>query len=835
MRTLVYKRTTVPKPPTGAALDIALEIIVPESTTNLFLNPSWETNTSNWTASSDGSTGTPYDRGTTYQFRGAYSAILTIRPSGGSYVQIVNASISNTTQYTMSFHVRKANKGVINKTNARAYVNGALVDFNRYEYVGDGWHRCVITWTSTSTSGVGIRVLGSPSQAFYIDAAQLEQKGYPTTYCDGDQLGLLSVERVPAFYWTGTAHGSTSVRSATTRAGGKPVNVKTYGLLILALIGLGLSPRSVIATPLGLADGSQYQRTIREARTFTLAGVFQGNNGVRDTSARRGALRALLNDDLTGDDQPTLLRLQRFDGSDPIGDQILMPASYISGLEETFDQPFAEEVSAQFQAFLPMLRGSADRGASLGVQSSVANANYIVQRSASGTWAATGTGMNAYVRSLAIAPDGSIYAGGIFTTSGGTTTNGVAKWDGSSWSALGGTPGVTAGNIVYALAVGPDGSLYAGGTFSTAGGGAVNKIAKWNGSAWSALGSGLNGDVFGMGVGPDGSLYVGGAFTTAGGGAANYIAKWDGSAWSALGSGMNSAVVAFAFGIDGSLYAGGSFTTAGGGPANRIAKWNGSTWSALGSGLDSAVNDIAVAPDGSLYAIGSFTTAGGSSANRIARWNGSSWSALGSGLDNTGLWIGLDYNNQIIVTGVFTTAGGVVMPDGMAIWNGSQWIQSTIDLPGATTVYALLTTPDGRVFVGFTTSGTAYAATMTTVTNPGTMPSGIKIVITGPTSGSGYIYNLTNTTTGKIISFNNLVLTAGETATLTVDNGVMSLMSSFRGPINSAILPSSDDDFSLIKGSNNLSFFASDSTMTATLTFTPAYESFDDVTMAIAL
>ena len=33
------------------------------------------------------------------------------------------------------------------------------------------------------------------------------------------------------------------------------------------------------------------------------------------------------------------------------------------------------------------------------------------------------------------------------------------------------------------------------------------------------------------------NLYAGGYFTKAGGVPANYIAKWDGSAWSALGSG----------------------------------------------------------------------------------------------------------------------------------------------------------------------------------------------------------------------------------------------------------------------------------------------------------
>ena len=42
------------------------------------------------------------------------------------------------------------------------------------------------------------------------------------------------------------------------------------------------------------------------------------------------------------------------------------------------------------------------------------------------------------------------------------------------------------------------------------------------------------------------TLYAGGDFTTAGGVPANYIAKWNGSAWSALGSGMDSVVYALA-------------------------------------------------------------------------------------------------------------------------------------------------------------------------------------------------------------------------------------------------------------------------------------------------
>ena len=87
-------------------------------------------------------------------------------------------------------------------------------------------------------------------------------------------------------------------------------------------------------------------------------------------------------------------------------------------------------------------------------------------------------------------------------------------------------------------------------------------------------------------------LYAGGEFTTAGGVSANNIAKWNGSAWSALGTGMNgvSTVNALAV-IGGDLYAGGYFTTAGGVRANNIAKWNGSVWSALGSGIEAGIYD----------------------------------------------------------------------------------------------------------------------------------------------------------------------------------------------------------------------------------------------------
>ncbi len=55
---------------------------------------------------------------------------------------------------------------------------------------------------------------------------------------------------------------------------------------------------------------------------------------------------------------------------------------------------------------------------------------------------------------------------------------------------------------------------------------------------WVSLGSGMNNRVDALAVSGS-SLYAGGYFNTAGAVAANLIAKWDGSAWSPLGSGIS--------------------------------------------------------------------------------------------------------------------------------------------------------------------------------------------------------------------------------------------------------------------------------------------------------
>ena len=290
--------------------------------------------------------------------------------------------------------------------------------------------------------------------------------------------------------------------------------------------------------------------------------------------------------------------------------------------------------------------------------------------------------MNGPVYALVFGPDGSLYASGGFDTAGGVTANCIARWDPatSSWHPLGigMEGGYDYGPRVSALAFGPDGSLYAGGRFTTAGGVAVNHIARWNlaTSSWHPLGSGMGGDylpfVFALAFGPDDSLYTGGIFTTAGGVAARFIACWDPatSSWHPLGSGMNGGVLTLAFGPDGSLYAGGEFDTAGGVTASFIARWDGSEWHPLGSGMNGSVRALAVGPDGSLYAGGSFTTAGGVAANYIARWDGTQWQPLGSGMDGDVRALAFGPDGSLYAGGSFTTAGGKPSSN-IAQWTGA--------------------------------------------------------------------------------------------------------------------------------------------------------------------
>ena len=89
--------------------------------------------------------------------------------------------------------------------------------------------------------------------------------------------------------------------------------------------------------------------------------------------------------------------------------------------------------------------------------------------------------------------NGNLVVAGNFGVAGVSDVGGVALWDGSQWSAMGGGLEYSVG----ALAVW-NGDLYAGGNFGESGGVTLNGLARWNGTSWEDVGGGVGGGVMAL-------------------------------------------------------------------------------------------------------------------------------------------------------------------------------------------------------------------------------------------------------------------------------------------------------------------------------------------------
>ncbi len=300
-----------------------------------------------------------------------------------------------------------------------------------------------------------------------------------------------------------------------------------------------------------------------------------------------------------------------------------------------------------------------------------------------------------------------LIAAGGFTSAGGVSANGIAAWSGASWQALGSGMSPPASRAVTTLD--PDGSgpqadvLIATGDFASAGGMPANRIARWDGLSWQTLGSGLDTRAEALaswdpdGLGPQTALLgAGGYIGIAGGIGVASVALWNGSAWMALGAGVNKTAYALAnWDSDGSgprsarLVAGGEFMSAGGIGAAHVAVWDGLSWQSLGAGIQGPFAIVyaltSFDSDGNgpqlplLIAGGSFDSAGGASAHNVAAWNGSSWQALGAGTDGSvralTTWDpdGSGPQDRLLIAGGYFGMAGAVSETTIAAWNGAAW------------------------------------------------------------------------------------------------------------------------------------------------------------------
>ncbi|MGH7951654.1 MAG: Calx-beta domain-containing protein, partial [Limisphaerales bacterium] len=251
------------------------------------------------------------------------------------------------------------------------------------------------------------------------------------------------------------------------------------------------------------------------------------------------------------------------------------------------------------------------------------------------------SGANGSVRTLVHQTDGRILIGGAFTLVDGVHYNYLARLmaDGSLDTSF--NPGAGADSPVYAMAetfIGGERKIYVGGAFGNINSVSSPGIARLDnfGNVDSSFASGLgvDGSVYAIAVYPTNSIYagkvlIGGAFTHYNGTNLNYIARLnaDGSIDATFnpGSGADSSIQAISIQSDGRILIGGAFTNFNGVAANRVARLNadGSVdtnfVASLGGGANGTVEGITLQPDNRILLVGQFTEAGSVTRNYITR------------------------------------------------------------------------------------------------------------------------------------------------------------------------------------------------------------------------
>jgi hypothetical protein len=281
-------------------------------------------------------------------------------------------------------------------------------------------------------------------------------------------------------------------------------------------------------------------------------------------------------------------------------------------------------------------------------------------------------GVGGFVDALAL--DGSrVIAGGGFAFAGRTPAANLGALEANVWSELGG--GVR--GIVRDVERRASGAIAIAGELEIEGEPAA--YAEWDGAQWRMPGGRVDGVGFTIAEAGDGTLWLGGDLFTASGGAVSNAIRLTGDTWTRAGD-FDGRVSAIA--IDGDdVIVGGTFTTVDAMPLAGLAVRSGSgAWAALGAGglggELSYVNAIAVSPALGVIVGGQFPSVGGVTAEDLARWDGTAWRDLGAGFvtDDFGFVSALlPYGHGVFVAGGFPTAGGAAGSRNLGWYDGAAW------------------------------------------------------------------------------------------------------------------------------------------------------------------
>lgn len=795
-------------------------VVVPEATTNLLSDPSFELADPDtvWTFGTDG--GVDFTRYTTLQWIGVSCAQLST--ATGSWWTTYQAVTVTAQSYTLSARVRRAAGGAPTASHCRAQFDSGTADWDSITLERDGWYLCVKTATATA----GSREFGvyCAEAGLLVDAVQLEAKAYRTTYCDGTQAGCS---------WTGAAHLSASSRVAGSRAGGREVSLDTYGTYVTLWSGGGMPPLQNNVQPQALLPGDRWQSTKVRSRVLLLT-IWAKGTSLENLHAVRQALINVIKPDLVATQQPFLLR---YSGA-AVKKEIAV--RYEAGLEGGALMGVTETLGLRLLAVDPFWREIGDSAAVPATTASLSIYSFLAKQGTAWQNFGPPSGTTVVVYAFAVGPDKKLYVGGDFDNCNGVANaDNIACYDPATatWSAL----GTGANDVVRALAVDAAGDIWASGQFTAAGGVANTAyIAKWDVSAgaWVSV-VGVAGDadnhVYALCLARDGKVYAGGAFHNIGGVAVNHVSYYDGT-WHAMGAtGVDDNVLALAQMLDDKIIIGGSFHNAAGAAMAHITSWNGSAYAALGTGLDDNCYCLAANPViNRLWAGGVFTTAGGVTVNCVARWDGSSsvWAALGAGVAGgpRGVWA-IAYHageGTWYIGGMFTSAGGDTFARGIAKWDGSAWSHIDATFVTPTYVYGLCVDGDGTLYVGLYDQYSVTVPGSTTVTNGGTASAQPVITVSRAGGTLATLAWIRNETTVKTLALDYDLLD-GET--LTIDLAAHTVTSSVFGNRLDALLPGSEfASWELLPGANVISMWVEEAgspTVTATMEWRDKFWSWD--------
>lgn len=806
-----------------------LRILVPDATTNYIENPAFRYATTDWTAV--GST---------------LTRVLTEARFNIASMQVVT---NGSALYEGAYYRVNRLSGISDPLTASVYVRGSgtvrirLIDNpTGSEWKGkntrlrsDRWQRLSVSGRSTGSDDVRLYIetsVQAQAATFYVDGAQLERHAYETTYVDGDQ---------PDCMWNVENHASLSTHPGDTREGGRWVSLAGCerddpDIYLTVIGGLGVAPIRNNTQPYAYSPGSYFQNSKVTDRVVTLTFHTKAADTRRDYD---GSLRKLhqLRQKLFDVIKPDKVKgskefiVEYQDGAYPL----YFKARYDGGLEGEWDirNRWINSFPIRLLVVSPFLWEDTQEAAALGIRDT-ATVNYVMQR-VDGEWSEMNGGFDNVVLDFAIGSHGEIIAVGNFTKANNKanaidpqiSVNYVCYWDGTQWRGYG--IGANAG--INAVAVAPNGDVIVTGNFTSIGGVACNRIARWvrATSTWTALGAGLTGGAgYDVAVAPNGDVYAVGAFTHAGGILSHYCARWDGSSWHTMGSdpGLNAAVYAIAISADGTqAYLGGAFTDEwnnfGSVTAEKIVGYDVSSnlFIDMGDGFNNTVRDVVCTASNRVYVCGDFIESAttGQVLLYLAYWNGAQWFEMDGGANDTVYSLDVMDNGLVLARGDFNLIGSVSASN-LALHNGTTWVNLDTDI--SATVYSAIFDRYGNIFTG--AGLTSDFSAITNVENIGTAEVSPIIYMVGPAR----LRWIENQTAGVRI-YADMDILDDEEVMFDFSKGL--IQSTVRGNLSFDILPGSDmRAWKLLPGWNKIAaMMVNDTGATMNIYYVPRHWSAD--------